>query len=989
MTGLSTRKAIATIGPEHGFLTTLAGWWLSRAGPDPLAAAEGIFLVPTRRAARGLRDAFLEQAGGRALLLPRIVALGALDEASLALAGALSLPPPVPAAERLAMLCRFILRMDGAHGAPTSADRAWPLAVELAALLDEAARAEIDLVEALPRAAGEDFADHWNVTLTFLEIVTRFWPEALRAAGYSDIAAHQIALLNAQCAAWQDAPPGVRVIAAGSTGAIPAVARLLGVVARLPGGLVVLPGLDLALDEPSWAALDATHPQASLRALLGALSVTRGDVAPLARQPGPADLAARVDAWRTALLPAETLQCWRSATPPATTGMTLLAAADQQEEAAAIALSLRRALQVPGARAALVTPDRALAQRVSAELLRFGIVADDSAGERLSDVPPAVLLRLLAHAVAQNLAPVALLALLKHPLCAAGLHPAACRAEARRLEQACLRGPRPGPGLEGLRARHGDRDFLDRLAHCLRPLLDLTALGRIDPREALRHLIEAAEHLAATDTLPGATLLWAGEEGAMLAAHIGDLLDAFGHLPPQAAKTLPGLLEASLAGMTLRSRRALRARDGAEHPRLFIWGLLEARLQTADLIVLGGLLESVWPPGADPGPWMNRAMRAEIGLTSPEEAVGLAAHDFVSASCAAPDVILSVPRRRDGAPAVPSRWIVRLQALLQKAGKGLAPAPAVAWARAMDRPDGPPRPVRPPAPIPPVALRPRRLSVTEVETWLRDPYAIHARHVLGLKRLDPLEQSADAADYGHIVHDGMQIFVRRFGIDWPRDAAAQFVRAMEEALADAAMRPALEAWWRPRLVRIAHWVADAEAARRESGPLRLIRAEQDAEWRFEAPAGPFTLKGRADRIERRHDGGIAILDYKTGATPSQSDVRDGRAPQLPLEAAMLQSGAFGAEVTGRVVELTYWHISGGYIPGEVRKLFKGDPEQIAAVAQRAAENVRSRAAAFDDPAQPYLSQPHPGAAPRFSTYAQLARVAEWLALDDDDATTDA
>jgi ATP-dependent helicase/nuclease subunit B len=240
VTGLSTRKAIATIGPEHGFLTTLAGWWLSRAGPEPLAAAEGIFLVPTRRAARGLRDAFLEQAGGRALLLPRIVALGALDEASLALAGALSLPPPVPAAERLAMLCRFILRMDGAHGAPTSADRAWPLAVELAALLDEAARAEIDLVEALPRAAGEDFADHWNVTLTFLEIVTRFWPEALRAAGYSDIAAHQIALLNAQCAAWQDAPPGVRVIAAGSTGAIPAVARLLGVVARLPGGLVVL-----------------------------------------------------------------------------------------------------------------------------------------------------------------------------------------------------------------------------------------------------------------------------------------------------------------------------------------------------------------------------------------------------------------------------------------------------------------------------------------------------------------------------------------------------------------------------------------------------------------------------------------------------------------------------------------------------------------------------------------------------------------------------
>jgi ATP-dependent helicase/nuclease subunit B len=980
MTGLRVRRQIATVGPEQGFLGVLAGWWLDKTGHDPLAASDGVFLVPTRRAARGLQAAFLQKADGKPLLLPRIVALGALDEAPLMLAGALDLPPPVPAAERLAVLARFILHLDGKHGAPTSADRAWTLAAELASLLDEAARAEIDLASALPRAAGGDFAEHWNVTLKFLEIVTQEWPNYLRAAGYSDIAAHQIALLDAQRAAWEADLPDISVIAAGTTGAIPAVARLLDLVARLPQGLVVLPGLDLDLDEESWQALDSTHPQASLRDLLASLSVTRGDVTPLI--PGAA-MSARAATWRLALLPAPALHQWQNASPPETQGMRLLTPADQQEEAAAIALTLRAALAHTGARAALVTPDRALAERVAAELLRYGIVADDSAGERLSDTPPAVLLRLLAQAVAQNLAPVALLSLLKHPLCAAGLSPARCRTEARSLERRCLRGPKPGPGLDGLRQRSGNVDFLDRLAVCLGPVLDMQAVGLVAPQEALRHLITAAEALAATDAAPGGDALWAGEDGAALATHLGALLEAFAHLPLQQAKTLPSLLEAALAGVAVRSRRAMRGRDGVEHPRIFIWGLLEARLQAADVIVLGGLLETCWPPAADPGPWMNRAMRTEIGLPSPEEAVGLAAHDFVSVVCAAPDVVLSVSRRRDGAPAVPSRWVVRLQALLQGCGAALAPAPAVAWARALDRPADGPNPVTPPAPAPDVALRPRKLRVTEIETWLRDPYAIYARHVLGLKKLDPLEQAADAADYGKIVHAGMQIFYERFPTAWPADAAAQFAAAMDDALRDAGMRPALAAWWQPRLRRIALWVAEAEAERRQNGPLKLIRPEVPGAWSFDGPAGPFTVSGRADRIERRFDGGIAILDYKTGAPPSQKDVDEGRAPQLPLEAAMLEAGAFGADLTGKAAELTYWHISGGHTPGEVRPLFKKEPARVEQSASDAAARLRARVAAFDQPGQAYLSQPHPGAAPRFSDYAQLARVAEWAGLSDD------
>ncbi len=1016
---LTLRPSLATIEPNVAFLDALAAWWLARAGDDPLQTANGTFLVPTRRAARSLAEAFLRVSEGRPLLAPRILALGGLDEAPLALAGALDIPPAVPPARRLAVLTRMILAMGGANGAPTEADRAWVLAVELAGLLDEAARAEVDLAQALPGAVGEAFAAHWQVTLQFLSIVTSAWPAWLEEQGFTDVAVRQTRLLNAQTEAWRANPPLAPVIAAGTTGAIPAVGRLLRLVAHLPAGLVVLPGLDRALDEASWDALESSHPQASLRALLAAMQVRREDVAdwseisPAAAP--PVCPPARIATLRTALLPAASLSAWQSATGLDGEGLRMLEPADQQEEAQAIALVLREALETPGARAALVTPDRELARRVSAELLRFDVLADDSAGEPLAEVPAAVFLRLLAEAVAQDLRPVPLLSLLKHPLCAAGLSPAACRAAARQLERECLRGARPGPGVEGLRKRvttgreraeraRASREnavhektghetghektghektggFLDRLAACLRPLLTLVEQPDATPDLALTALLEAAEKLAGTDAASGASRLWDGEDGEALAQHLTALHDALPILPPQHARTLPGLLDAVLDGPTVRSRRSLRGRSGREHPRVFIWGLLEARLQTADVIVLGGLTEGVWPQTAESGPWMNRPMRAAVGLPSPEERIGLSAHDFVMASCAAPLAILSAARRRAGAPAVAARWLVRLEALLG-ADRRLVRHDAAQWCRLLDRPDGPPMPVSPPAPAPAVALRPRRLSVTEIETWLRDPYAIYARHVLRLRRLDPLEQSADAADYGSIVHAGLGRFFARIGLGWPADAARQLTADMDAALDDAHMRPALAAWWRPRLRRIAVWAAEAEADRRATGRALVLAPEKPGEWIFEAPAGLFTLHGRADRLERRPDGTIAILDYKTGQAPTSKQVEEGRSPQLPLEAAMAEAGAFGPELTGAAAELVYWQISGGFEPGQNLPLFRGKADKIAEVSAVARESLKALVASFDDAGRAYLSQPSPGSAPRFSEYARLARVSEWAAAEE-------
>jgi ATP-dependent helicase/nuclease subunit B len=978
-----------SLPPHVPFLDAVATDWLRRT-TDPLQRADGLILLPTRRAARALADAFLRASCGEPLLLPRITALGGLDEAPLALANALDLPPAIEPAQRLAALARLILAKGGADGAPRTADRAWLLAGELALLTDEAEREEVDLAATLPDAADPAYAEHWSRTLQFLRIVTTTWPEHLAENGLMNQAARQVALLNAQADAWERTPPRHEVLIAGTTAGIPAVGRLLRVVARLPNGRVLLPAVDTTMDEDTWNHLEESHPQAGLRRLLIGLGATRGDLQPWPAQPPSPVTPERFATLNRALLPAQALDMWRGDRPPTLHGLSRLTPADQQEEAAAIALVLRGALETQGARAALVTPDRELAGRVAAELLRHGVVADDSAGEPLADTPPAVFLRLLTHAVAEQLAPVALLALLKHPLAAAGLSQAACRAAARALEQACLRGPRPSPGLTGLRrvlsraaAPPEATDLLRRLESCLEPTLRIAAGIEVSPAEALTALIDAAERLATTDTTPGPALLWAGEEGDALATLLGKIQEALPLLPDQRRSVLPGLLDAVLQGEVVRSRRALRGRGGMEHPRVFIWGLLEARLQTADTLVLGGLVEGVWPPATDPGPWLSRPMRGKVGLASPEQVVGQAAHDFLAAANAAPRVVLSCPVRRDGAPAVPARWLTRLEMFLAGHDQTLPDHRSVAWVRALDQPRDRPRPATPPRPCPAVTLRPRKLSVTEIETWLRDPYAIFARHVLKLDALKPIDEATDAADYGSLVHAGMRHFLDEHDTRWPPGAAEHLRRAMMRALAEAGLREALAAWWEPRLDRIADWVAEIETARRAMHRTALIKPEVRGTCDLPRDGGPFTLIGRADRIERRADAALAILDYKTGTPPTQKEVDAGLAPQLLLEAAMAEAGAFGPELAGQAGELIYWHLTGGYEPGEVRSLFKGDAVAIAAAVAGARDSLGTLIDAYDQPDRCYLSQPHPARAPRFSDYAQLARVAEWTAAGED------
>lgn len=148
----------------------------------------------------------------------------------------------------------------------------------------------------------------------------------------------------------------------------------------------------------------------------------------------------------------------------------------------------------------------------------------------------------------------------------------------------------------------------------------------------------------------------------------------------------------------------------------------------------------------------------------------------------------------------------------------------------------------------------------------------------------------------------------------------------------------------------------------------------------EGAIAPFTLTGRADRLDLTRDGALAVLDYKTGTVPKDKDVAAGWASQLQLEAAMALRGGFAGLSAAGVAELAYWKLSGGQEPGE-RMEVRGDAADLA---QAAWDGLSQLIADYDDPARAYLSHPRPGREPRYADYRQLARHAEWVAASGED-----
>ncbi|MGE0717455.1 MAG: double-strand break repair protein AddB [Alphaproteobacteria bacterium] len=1000
-----TEPRVFTIPAGVPFVDALAEGLLARAGGDPLRLAAMTVLLPTRRAGRALREAFLRLTDGQPLLLPRMTPLGdvdadelaltPLDEAGSGVGDALDLPPALPPLRRELLLARLVLAWGSrsADGEAPSPAQATALAGELGRLLDHLETEGID--PARLADLGGDFARHWERTLDFLTILTRHWPELLAETGAMDAAARRDRLLRMQADRWRNAPPETPVIAAGSTGSIPATAALLAVVARLPAGMLVLPGLDRAGDPSLWPAIaaDPSHPQHGMARLLDGLGMAAHAVP---SWPWPKDAAPspRARLIAEALRPPAATEVWTrpdwraaagldgAAVDRALAGVARIDCAGPHEAAGVAALLMRETLETPGRTAALVTPDRALARRVAAELRRWDVEVDDSAGEPLGDTRPGALLRLVADAFTEAAAPVPLLAMLKHPLAAFGMPPGRFRGLVRRIELHVLRGPRPAPHLAGLadalarEKRTGLAALVARLDRATRPFADAVAAAAVAPADIVRAHVAAAEALAATPESTGAEQLWRGDAGEAAARFVAELLEAAHQFPPIRGDAYAGLLETLMAAVAVRPAYG-------RHPRLHIWGPLEARLQQADRLILGGLDEGTWPGIAAADPWLSRPMRAALGLPPLERRIGLAAHDFAQAA-AAPEVFLLRAEKVDGTPTVPCRWLRRIDAVLDALGRAMPRRPDLADRQAAldDRTRDaagrlvprPAAPLPPPTPRPPVALRPRRLSVTAIQTWLEDPYAIYARHVLRLDALEALDLDPGAAERGEAIHAALHLFIAEHPppAPLPGDARARLVACGERAMAGLLSRPIVRAFWWPRLLAIADWFLAEEAAQR--GLLAGSWTERKGAWTLSGPAGPFLLTARADRIDRLAAGGLAIVDYKTGTAPTEKSLGEGQAPQMPLEAAMAAAGAFPDVPAASVDRLAYWQLTGGETAG---KIIAVEGAAVGALAADAQDRLAALIAAYDDPGTPYLARPRPSFAPRFSDYGHLARVAEW------------
>ena len=1054
-----TRRSanVFTVPAGLPFLKTLAESLLSGAltadfrydPADPLALAGVTIFVPTRRSARVLRSEFVDLLGGRSAILPMIRALGETDDDSgffdAEVPAILDLAPPLSGTARLIELGRLILawrnrlpqvvldiHAESPLIAPASpADAIW-LARNLAELIDAIETEEL----AWDQLDGLDGGEHalwWQLTLAFLKIARTYWPERLAELKRSSPARHRNAVLKAETQRIAAGKVEGPIIIAGSTGSIPATAALIAAVKALPNGTIVLPGLDQAMGEAEWQLIvgDAapgstardpasrTHPQYGFHRLMKRMGIDRRDVPVLGRVDD--DLDYRSAVLSRALLPAKATDSWTQARAEfdpeklasAFADVALIEAANEREEATAVAIALRLALEGDEeSQAALITPDRGLARRVGAELARFGIEADDSAGIPLSATPAGALTRLLLEAALRPNDPVPLVALLKHPLARFGAAPEEARCAADALELVALRGgtdvadiaaletvldkalakrntdrhPPPWLSAVGIDDIALARSLARRISAAMEPLTGALVPGAVSghDRSLVLTLADWAERTGkaleavAADERGSLGELWASEAGETLATLLTGIIETEGQMEADGPQWCD-IVEALAASEAVKPR-------SMRHPRVFIFGALESRLQSVDLVVLGGMNEGTWPGQTSNDPFLSRTMKAGIGLEPPERRIGQLAHDFQMA-CGTRRLIFSRSMRQGSAPTVASRWLQRLQALggakLNEQLKANG-ASYLHWMRMLDEGDRQPLAERP-EPRPPAELQPRKYSFSEVTRLRRDPYAIYARRILRLQPLEPFNRDPDAAERGLLYHRIVDRFVKGGFDPATPEGEAAMMRLTDEAFDEEKLPAHIDTIWRPRFHAVGRAFLKWERDRRHG----IARSFTEVPAAMELGLADIRLTGIADRLDRLTDGTVDIIDYKTGSSPSPKEARALLDPQLALEAAALKAGAFRAIGPARPHSLHYVRLKPGSRFAVDTVNNEGgrakDTKSTDQLAEASLSELRKLLAAL-------MSGRH-GFASRLivqkerdygGEYDHLARVAEWATADSED-----
>lgn len=986
---------VYSIAAHRGFADALVAGLVPRYADRDVGLARLTLLLPSQRAVRTVTEAFVRLAAG-GMLLPRMAVVGDLDlDETLGplldpLLGGADIPPaadPTRRWLRLAEILRGVQGEDGPRGAALLR-QAYEAGRTMDRLLVEGISPDDLLSAEVVGMVGEQ-AGHWNdSTRTFL-LTQRLWLAELEERGEVDGPARRNLLFDHAAKTWKAAPPEYPIVAAGVTSASPALARLLRVVAELPpdksaGGAVILPDLDLALDRDVWDLLgtagqpeaagdppfgrqDAvTHPQYHLKLLLNRMGIARDEVQPWHRSGLGAAPPARSRAISNLFLPPNASARWVDLPEDQRrlTGVRLMESAHPGEEAQAIAVLIREAIEQPERRAALITPDRGLAARVIAHLRRWGIEADDTAGVALPQTPAGRLVLLLAEVAAEAAAPVPLIALLGHPLVQQGEGRPAWLEKVRLLDRA-LRGPRPGPGLIPLR-RHGEKidpAWWSHVEGVLGPLLDAaedTALA-----DWLDLLAAAAERLCGD-------AIWGGPDGRMLAAFVEELREA--------ARGIGTTVPMRDLGAVLRdamNRSSVRPPWGG-HPRVQIYGLIEARMSRADLVICASLHEGSWPasPGAEA--LLPPAVLRHLGVPGAEFRIGLSAHDL-AAALGAPEVVLSWARRDEAGPVIPSRFVLRVQAMLgDELAKRHREVAAVARAQAID--DARPAPAYPrPRPDPNPAQRLVAISATALDRLRGDPYQFYASAILGLGTLDPLDSAPSAAWKGTAVHEILD--------RWHKAGAqkGELLPLARQVLDEMSAHPLMRSLWQPRLVKALEWVEE-EIVRQRAEGRQVLKTEIRGEMVFDG----IRIHGRADRIDRLPDGGLAVVDYKTGKPPSPRMVEEGFALQLGLIGLIARHGGF-QDIAGEPARFEYWSLSKrlrgqdfGYseepiLEGPRRR---GVPrDEFLSRTEAYLSDAITRWIKGREPFTARLNPDYPG----YADYDQLMRLDEWQARGEDPA----
>ncbi|MET1754859.1 double-strand break repair protein AddB [Novosphingobium sp. RD2P27] len=986
---------IYSIAAHRGFADALVAGLVPRYAEPDFGLARLTLLLPSRRAVRTMTEALVRHTGtdsGRGgILLPRMTVAGDLDldEALGPLLdplGAADIPPAADPTRRWLRLADHLRAVEGdAAGSGAALLRR---AFEIGRTMDRLAVegiAPIDLMSDTALGIVGELAEHWReATRTFLK-VQQYWLADLAERGEVDPPERRNRLFEHAARRWSEAPPANPIVACGVTSASPALARLLRVISQSPRCAMVLPDLDLALDQEVWDALgtagmppepgdppfgrsDAvTHPQYHLKVLLNRMGVSRQEVQSWHRAGMSAAPPERSRAISNLFLTPSASARWSTLTARERrlTGVRLMESATPAAEAQAIAVMIRQALETPERRVALVTPDRALAGRVVAQLGRWGIVADDTAGRPLPQTAAGRVLLLLAELIAEQAAPVPLVGLLTHPLVAAGEERARWLEQARALDLA-LRGPRPGPGLTPLRdvaQAAGAAVWWEGLEPTLAPLFTYGADA------LLGDLIDALA--AAAEALCGEGL-WSRPDGRALAQFVEELREA--------ARETQTRLDPKELHAVLRDameRTSVRPPWGG-HPRVAIYGLLEARMSRAELVICGGLVEGVWPASPAPDALLPPAMLRALGVPGADFRIGLSAHDLASA-LGAPEVVLSWARRDESSPVIPSRFVLRVKAMLGDAADAMVERDAVRLARLIDEARAAPAYPRPkPAPTP--EQRKVAISVTALDRLRGDPYQFYASSILKLRSLDALDAEPSAAWKGTAVHAILDRWHKQ------GEPAGMLRSIAEQVMDEMSAHPLMRALWRPRLLAALDWVGEEIGRQKEDGR-KVLATEADGsiEWRG------VRLQGRADRIDRCADGILAVVDYKTGQPPSARRVQEGFSLQLGLVGLIASEGGF-KDISGEAQRFEYWSLAKkqgqdqfGYWTEPVLE----DRKKSGIAREKfLSETVRYLDDALDRwilGAEPFTARLNPDL-PGHADYDQLMRLDEWItqlgSLDD-------